>query len=440
LLKNISAYRIKNNHGCLTMLESSILLVMPIPVREVDGRYGFDRQTCAGLVSWANNFDRIIMACPRLPAHMAAAYKDTSDTWQAVADLPCADRIELVPLPYAYKASEFIRTYGATSQLLRTKIQSAQYLCFAIGGLIGDWAGVACQTAITLQRPYAIWADRVEYEVIRRTWSEESLKHQIKYMAILPLMQRYHRNWIQHSTVGLFQGQDCYTAYAPFCSAPYCVYDVHTKRSDQIDPITLTGKFTTLTAGQPLQICYVGRAAEMKGPFDWLRALHRVTEAGVDWRATWLGDGPLLADMQALAQELGIADRIHFGGFVTDHSQILATLRHHHLLLFCHKTPESPRCLVEALVSGCPIVGYGTAYSEGLVTDYGGGEFVPLHQWEQLADVIIALDADRPKLKQLAQAAARSGQQFDEDTVFRHRSDLIKHHLSSLPTPLLSIA
>jgi glycosyltransferase involved in cell wall biosynthesis len=380
------------------------------------------------------------MACPRLPADMAAAYQDTSDTWQAVADLPCADRIELVPLPYAYKVSEFSRTYAVTRQLLSAKMQAAPYLCFAIGGLIGDWAGVACQEAIKLQRPYAVWADRVEYEVIRRTLHEVSLKRRIKEELTLPLMQRYHRYWVKQSAVGLFQGQDCYTAYAPFCSAPYCVYDIHTKRTDQIDPLALSGKLTTLSPDQPLKICYVGRAAEMKGPFDWLRTIQRVCAAGVNLEATWLGDGPLLAEMRTLAVELGIADRVTFGGFVTDHSQILATLRHHHLFLFCHKTPESPRCLVESLVSGSPIVGYGTAYSEGLVADYGGGLFVPLNQWEKLADVVIGLDADRAKLAKLTQLAARSGYQFDEATVFQHRSDLIKQYLPAALKPSWSLA
>ena len=46
-----------------------------------------------------------------------------------------------------------------------------------------------------------------------------------------------------------------------------------------------------------------------------------------------------------------------------------------HVLVFCHTTPESPRNLVEALISGCPIVGYHSDFAAELVGD-GGGAFV----------------------------------------------------------------
>jgi glycosyltransferase involved in cell wall biosynthesis len=126
---------------------------------------------------------------------------------------------------------------------------------------------------------------------------------------------------------------------------------------------------------------------------------------------------------------MGVDDRVHFGGFVDDRALILETMRSHHVFLFCHKTPESPRCLVEALVSGCPIVGYGSPYPAGLVAEHGGGSFVPLNDWEKLAALVIDLNADRGRLSTLIRAAARSGQLFDEETLFQHRSDLIKQHL-----------
>ncbi|GAX37562.1 glycosyltransferase [Nodularia sp. NIES-3585] len=416
-------------------MKNEILLVMPVPFQIVGGRLGFDDQTCAGLVRWAENFERVIMACPLIPEHIAAN-SETSITWQAIADLPCADRLELVPLPYTYKGPDFIKAYRATSKLLNVKIQECQYLCFALSGVIGDWGAIACLEALKLKRPYTVWIDRVEYEVIGRTlFTKESLekislKHLLKNILITyPLLKPYQRYLIRHSQLGLFQGQDCYSAYSPFCKNSYCVYDIHTQKSDQIDSSSLNLKVKSILQGEPLQICYVGRAAQMKGPFDWLRVIHRLCEAGVNLKATWVGDGPLLSEMKALADELGITEHIHLSGFVGDRSQILETMRKHHIFLFCHKTPESPRCLVESLVSGCPIIGYNSPYSEGLVYQFSGGAFVPINHWQNLADLIIELNSDREKLSKLVSQSALSGQEFDEQSVFQKRSNLIKENL-----------
>ncbi|QLE59527.1 glycosyltransferase [Nostoc sp. TCL26-01] len=415
-------------------MKKGILLVMPVPFREVGGRLGFDDQTCEGLVRWAENFERVVMACPVIPEDVAAN-SETSMTWQAIADLPCADRLELVPLPYAYKIPDFIKTYKSTSQLLSNKIQECEYLCFALSGVIGDWGAIACLTAMKLKRPYAVWADRVEYEVIGRTlWKKESLKKAslkrlLKDFVTLPLLKPYQRYLIRRSRLGLFQGQDCYTAYSPFCQNSHCVYDIHTHKSDQIDAASLDSKIKSISSHEPLRLCYVGRVAEMKGPLDWVRVIHHLCQAGVNLQATWLGDGPLLSEMKSLAVELGVSEKIHLAGFVSDRTQILETMRNHHIFLFCHKTPESPRCLVESLVSGSPIIGYSSPYAEGLVSEFGGGAFVPIHNWQKLANLISELNTDREKLSKLIFNAALSGQQFDEQSVFQNRSDLIKQYL-----------
>lgn len=411
--------------------QNSILLVNSVPIREVDGQLGLDDQTCEGLERWAENFDRVVMAGPMLSEHIAVKQDSSTagTTWQPVADLPSADRLELVPLPHAYKLLNFIKVYASTCELLKEKIQQSQYLCFTIAHPIGDWGGIAGLSAIKLKRPYAVWFDRVEYEVIRQNLQSQPLKGRIRESLILPLMKPYQQYLIRQSNLGLFQGQDCYSAYSPFSKQPHCVYDVHTKKSDLIDEPSIDLKIESLLCGGPLLICYVGRAADMKGPLDWLHSVHRVCTSGVDVQATWVGDGPLLPKMKSLALELGIADRVNLVGFVGDRSKILQTLRENHIFLFCHKTPESPRCLVESLVSGCPIIGYGSSYSQGLVSQHGGGAFVPINDWQKLADLVIELNSNRARLSGLIRGAALSGKLFDEESVYQHRSDLIKKYL-----------
>lgn len=410
-------------------MDTSLLLVVPVPFRVVNGRYGLDEQTCDGLVRWVEQFDRLVMAAPVLPEKQAQELSKT-ETWRAIEDLPCADRIELVPLPYAYKPVDYVRHYAKVRNLLRVKIQECQYLCFAPAVWIGDWASVAGSEAIRLNRSYAIWADRVEYEVIRRLLKEEtSIKTKIKETLTLPIIKRYIHYLIRQSEVGLFQGQDCYTAYAPLSQNPHCVYDIHTQKSDQISADRLNQKLDRLMQNEPLKLCYVGRAVEMKGAIEWIEIVHQLHQCGIKLHATWLGNGHLLDEMKQLAATLEIADLITFGGFVSDRASMLNTMQQQDVFMFCHKTPESPRCLVEALVSGLPIVGYDSPYPRGLVAQQGGGIFTPLGDKTALAAQIVALDGDRAQLCDLIRRAAESGRLYDEETVFQHRSDLIKKYV-----------
>ena len=53
---------------------------------------------------------------------------------------------------------------------------------------------------------------------------------------------------------------------------------------------------------------------------------------------------------------MGLTQITFLGGL--DHDQLLRELKARDVFVFCHKIPESPRCLIEALQCGVPIVGY----------------------------------------------------------------------------------
>jgi len=116
----------------------------------------------------------------------------------------------------------------------------------------------------------------------------------------------------------------------------------------------------------------------------------------------------MLPLMRQEIERLGIGNNVVLPGIV-DRQAIMANLKKADIFLFCHKTGESPRCLGEALAAGCPLVGYGTAYSRALVATRGGGEFAEINDWQSLGQTIVSLDQDRDKLEHLIQAAAASG-------------------------------
>jgi glycosyltransferase involved in cell wall biosynthesis len=146
----------------------------------------------------------------------------------------------------------------------------------------------------------------------------------------------------------------------------------------------------------------------------------------VPFEATWIGDGPELPAMAKRIAASPIAGTVRLHGFEDNRDVLLSAMRKSDIFLFCHKTAESPRCLIEALVSGCPLIGYKTAYPQGLVDRRGGGIFVGRDDVGALADCVAQLHRDRPALARLVADAAASGELYNEAAVYEHRALLMK--------------
>ena len=136
------------------------------------------------------------------------------------------------------------------------------------------------------------------------------------------------------------------------------------------------------------------------------------------------------SEMLSKIAAAGLQSRVEVPGFVADRAAILQELRAAHVFLFCHLTPESPRCLIEALASGCPLLGYDTAYPRDLIAGHGGGILVPQGNTAALASEIAVLSSERGRLSNLIRAAAMDGKPFNDESVFQHRSEVIRQHLS----------
>jgi len=133
--------------------------------------------------------------------------------------------------------------------------------------------------------------------------------------------------------------------------------------------------------------------------------------------------------MKAMIDKLGLNSSIELLGFERNRDKLLQRIRESHIMLFTHVTPESPRCLIESLACGTPIIGYRSKYGDNIVKDFGGGMFVPMNDWFQLGELLVTLWKDRQCLSRLIEEAGKNGTRFDDQAVFYERSELIKRHL-----------
>jgi glycosyltransferase involved in cell wall biosynthesis len=409
-----------------TVKQKGILIVIPVPFRSKGNELFFESQACNGLERWADNFDSVIVAAPTIPEELA---EQKQTIWRNTATLAKPERFELVPLPWAYSLSKFLSCYRSVRASLAALISRCRYLQFAIGGLFGDWAAVAALEARKQGREYAVHTDVVRYKATLELARGRKLKTQVKARVLSTLMEHYHKWIIKNCALGLFHGHDCYSAYSPFCDNSYLIHDIHLKASNGISNLELSEKIERTASDQTIRICYAGRIDSMKAPLDWVQAIGRARDLGVNLHATWMGDGPLLDEMKAIITSLKLNSCIELTGFERNRDELLTRIRESHLMLFTHVTQESPRCLIESLVCGTPIIGYGSRYCEDLIKDFGGGRFVPVKDWKQLGDLVVTLSKDRQHLSQLIKQAGDNGTRFNDEAVFRERSESIKKHL-----------
>lgn len=407
-------------------MSGKLLLVIPPVVRIVDGLHEVEADFVNNLRAYLENFSYVTFACP-----VSVGKKDSGILRSLpLSKIKNSDRLSYIPLPYTYREDRHLRHYLATKKLLRAEIAKADYLLFSPHAKY-DWPTLAALQAIKMKRKYNLESDWNHESVQRLNLaSMPSGLNKIRKTLWMHSFLRTVDKCFSHSSLALLQGQDVFDAYQHIAPNPHNVRNIQITSEDRIPFAQLKEKLARIKQGEPLTISYVGRMIDMKGPLDWLKAIHCAVEAGVELQATWLGDGSLMPQMRREIRQLGIDNKITLAGIV-GREKLMANLRKTDIFLFCHKTGESPRCLSEALATGCSLVGYSTAFSSQLIATRGGGEFTDIGNWQALAEIIISLDRDRPRLGRLVEAAAASGRLLDRDTEIQNRIELMKQYLTS---------
>jgi glycosyltransferase involved in cell wall biosynthesis len=116
-----------------------------------------------------------------------------------------------------------------------------------------------------------------------------------------------------------------------------------------------------------------------------------------------VGDGPQRAEIEARAQHVGLSDRVRFLGFREDR---LALLRGFDVIVLPSSLEGIPRCLMEAMAAGVPMVSSDIAGSRELVHHDRTGLMFPLGQPQALTAALRRL-ADDPALRARLAASAR---------------------------------
>ena len=108
-------------------------------------------------------------------------------------------------------------------------------------------------------------------------------------------------------------------------------------------------------AGSDQAIGFIGRLSREKGADLALRAFSLLQAEFPGLRMIVAGDGPERPSLDALAQELGIAEFVTFTGWLSS-DEVRATLRSLRLLITPSREDSAPLIALEAAHEACPVV------------------------------------------------------------------------------------
>lgn len=142
--------------------------------------------------------------------------------------------------------------------------------------------------------------------------------------------------------------------------------------------------------GVPADAFVIGIIGRLHAVKNHAMLLYALAQSRQDCHAVLVGDGPTRDDLQRLAAELGIADRVHFLGETLE-----GHLHHHFDISVLASTSEgSPNSIIEALAAARPVVATAVGGVADIIDHERTGLLIPSGDIPALSVAIKRLRAD----------------------------------------------
>ncbi|MDR0365492.1 MAG: glycosyltransferase [Bifidobacteriaceae bacterium] len=163
----------------------------------------------------------------------------------------------------------------------------------------------------------------------------------------------------------------------------------------------------------PNKLAVVSRLNEEKNLGDSIRALQQVRQVHPQAHLEIWGSGPEEASLKSLAQELDLAEAVHFAGYSKQAQQAFDTAA---VSLLTSRWEGFSLTVMESMAHGAPCVAYNTKYGPAeMIIDGVNGYLVEPGNVEQLAERVAGLlSLPAADWQAMSQAAADRMREFSE--------------------------
>ncbi len=166
-------------------------------------------------------------------------------------------------------------------------------------------------------------------------------------------------------------------------------------------------------------IITVASLSPEKGIDELIRAVSRLSERGVpNWRLRVIGDGPCRSELEQLAGELGLDDRIEFPGWVRWGEDLVEEFRGSDLFVLNSLPSEGlPRAILEASATGLPCISTRVA---GAPEVLAGEDIVEPGDTEALGRLIAKVLKDPGRMSSMSARNRKMAERYRRES-FRER-------------------
>ncbi len=158
----------------------------------------------------------------------------------------------------------------------------------------------------------------------------------------------------------------------------------------------------------------------VKGHKELIEAVAELHDKGINAKVTLVGDGPKIAEFEALAKERGIADNIRFIGRLATKQDVKKELLKHDIFVFPSHAEGLPRVVIEAMALSTPCISTNINGMPELIEQK---YLVEVGQTTELADKILELWSDKKELKRVSKRNFKEAETYEKSILQKRRND-----------------
>jgi len=272
---------------------------------------------------------------------------------------------------------------------------------------------IDCSATPYLPLSAAWMASRVTRTPLVTTWHEFWGEYWQSYLAHRPAVANVARR-LEASCAGMGEVR---VAVSPFTARRLL-------QSGGSGPVRVVGNGVSLgqigsvaPSRKRSDVIFVGRLIDDKQVDLLLRAMARLGGVVPSASCRIVGDGPQRSSLEALAQALGIADRVEFTGAVPG-SEVISLMKSAKVLAFPSRREGFGITVIEAQACGLVPVVVASEHSAASALVHDGVDGVLCEETEEsLASALGGLLADRRRLSTMRSRAREAAAAWDWDTI-----------------------
>jgi glycosyltransferase involved in cell wall biosynthesis len=156
-------------------------------------------------------------------------------------------------------------------------------------------------------------------------------------------------------------------------------------------------------------ILFSSRLEGQKRPLEAVRAFSKIAAANPDVDLVFVGRGALEPDARALAESLGLKDRVHFAGFQQNVHDWLAAAS---IWILPTESENFSLAVLEALAAGCPMVTTNCPGNDEVLVNEENALMVEVGDVDAMVNGLSRILSDEAFSRGLSENARKTGERF----------------------------